>query len=105
MLHTRICALEGCGVEFQTDNKIKKHCCPTHSTLSRVRRLRAKRRKGGGGGGGGGNGGGGHTLFDTITPVDSRAIYAPDTSYRTPEQEPARKPAIGVTEKSNKAAA
>jgi hypothetical protein len=78
----------------------------------RVKKMRQKRR--GGGGGGGGNGGGGGveaTLFDTISPVDSRAIYVPDTCYRTPEQEPARKPSVGekpsVSEKAkaSKAAA
>jgi hypothetical protein len=83
-MYTRTCALDGCEVEFQTDNKIKKHCCPAHSALSRVRRMRRRRR--GGNGGGGDNGGGGGiepTLFDTLNPVDSRAIYVPDTNYRT----------------------
>jgi hypothetical protein len=47
--------------------------------------MRAKRRRGGGGGGNGG-GGGEPTLFDTLTPVDDRAIYVPDTCYRTPDQ-------------------
>jgi hypothetical protein len=84
-MYTRTCELDGCGLEFQTDNKIKKHCCPAHSALNRVRRMRAKRRKGGGGGGGNG-GGGGPTLFDSIEPQDPRAIYVPDTCYRTPGQ-------------------
>jgi hypothetical protein len=56
---------------------------------------RAKHRKKGGPGGGGNGGGGGGvstTLFDTITPVDSRAIYVPDTCYRTPEQEKRKAP-------------
>jgi hypothetical protein len=87
-MFTRTCGLPECGIEFQTDNKRKMHCSRAHSNLAQVRRWRAKRRKGGGGGGGGGNGGGGEPgLFDSITPVDSRAIYVPDTSYRTPEPE------------------
>lgn len=83
-MYTRTCALDGCEVEFQTDNRAKKHCCPAHSSLNRVRRWKAKHKKGGGGGGGGNGGGGGvPTLFDSITPQDSRAIYVPDTCYRT----------------------
>ena len=77
-----------------------------------MRRSRAKSRNGGGGGGGNGGGGGVEaTLFDTLTPVDSRAIYVPDTCYRTPEQEPNRKPNVSekpsVSEKAkaSKAAA
>lgn len=104
MLHTRVCALETCGLKFDTDNPRKLHCTRQHATLDRVRRHRKNNRRGGGGGGNGG-GGGAPTLFDTITPVDSRAIYAPDTCYRTPDQEPARKPAVSVIEKSSKAAA
>jgi hypothetical protein len=94
----RTCALDDCEIQFETDNSRKRHCCKAHSNLAQVRRWRAKRRKRGGGGGGGGKGGGGGapTLFDTITPVDDRAIYAPDTSYRTPEQEPGRKPSLPV---------
>jgi len=45
-----------------------------------------------GDGGGNGGGGGNPTLFDTLTPQDSRAIYVPDTCYRTPEVVPKRKP-------------
>lgn len=105
-MFTRHCALPECGKEFQTDNSRKMHCSKAHSNRHLVRAWRAnKRKKGGGGGGGGGNGGGGGpTLFDTITPVDSRAVYAPDTCYRTP-QESERKPAVTVTPKSRKAAA
>lgn len=73
-MYTRTCSLDGCEVEFQTDNKIKKHCCPAHSALNRVRRMRGKRRKGGGGGNGGGGGAAGPTLFDEITPQDDRAF-------------------------------
>jgi hypothetical protein len=83
MLHTRVCALSTCGLEFQTDNSRKTHCTRQHATLDRVRRHKAKRRKGGGGGGGNGGGGASPTLFDTVTPVDSRAIYVPETCYRT----------------------
>ena len=64
-MFTRTCALDGCDVEFQTDNPRKKHCSPQHSTLSRVRRWKAKHRKPRGGGGGNG-GGSSPTLFDTI---------------------------------------
>lgn len=91
-MYTRTCALETCGAEFQTDNPRKKHCSSSHSTTHRMRRLRAKKNKGGGNGGGGGDGGGG-LFIETITPQDSRAIYAPDTCYRTP-QIPKRKPAV-----------
>jgi hypothetical protein len=107
MLHTRVCALTECEEEFQTDNPRKTYCSRQHSTLDRMRRYRKNHRKGKGGGGGGGNGGGGGspTLFDTLTPQDSRAIYVPDTCYRTPKQEPARKPAVRITEESSKVAA
>ena len=92
-MYTRVCALAGCEIQFQSDNPRKKHCSAAHSALSRVRRYKAKRRKGGGGGGG--NGGGGQpVLSDTITPVDSRAIYVPDNCYRTPEEQPGRKPSV-----------
>ena len=105
-MFTRTCALDGCSVEFQTDNSRKMHCSPRCSNLHRVRRFKTKRRKGGGGGNGGGGGGGeSPTLFDTITPQDSRAIYVPDTCYRTPEEQPARKPTVSVSPKSHKAAA
>ena len=58
-----------------------------------MRRKRARDRNRGGGGGG--NGGGGQpVLSDTITPVDSRAIYVPDICYRTPEEQPGRKPSV-----------
>jgi hypothetical protein len=105
MLFKRVCALEGCTVEFQTDNSRKMHCSKRHTTLDGVRRHRAKHRKGGGGGGNGGGGGESPTLFETLTPVDSRAIYVPDTCYRTPDQEPARKPSVSVSPKAHKAAA
>lgn len=77
------------------------HCSKQHTILDGVRRHRAKRRKGGGGGGGNGGGGGEPTLFDTITPADSRAIYVPDTCYRTPDEEPSRKPAVPAEGKSH----
>lgn len=109
MIFTRVCALDGCQVEFQTDNSRKLHCSPRCSNLHRVRRFKAKNRRGGGGGGNGGGGGESPTLFDTITPQDSRAIYVPDTCYRTPEESPNRKPSVGekpsVAEKASKAAA
>lgn len=97
-----------CKNEFKPTVDWQECCTERCAHTLRNRRYRAKRRKGGGGGGGGNNGGGGGgapTLFDTITPVDSRAIYAPDTCYRTPDQEPARKPVVSVIEKSSKAAA
>lgn len=102
-MFTRICALDGCDVEFQTDNKRKLCCNPAHSNLKRVRRFKAKRRKKGGGGGGGNGGGGGEPmLFDTITPVDSRSVYVPDTRYRTPAESP--KPPASVNPKLSKRA-
>jgi hypothetical protein len=104
-MYSRTCALDGCSNTFDTDNKRKKFCSRAHTNLAQVKAWRNRHRKKGGGGGGGNGGGGGPTLFDTLTPVDSRAIYVPDTCYRTPEQEPARKPSVGVTEKSSKAAA
>ena len=89
-LYARICDLPECKIEFQTDNRRKTFCSPTHASLARMRRSRAKNR-----GGGGGNGGGGQpVLSDTITPVDSRAIYVPDICYRTPEEQPGRKPSV-----------
>ena len=93
MLQTRTCALTTCGIEFQTDNPRKLHCTRQHATLDRVRRHRTKHRKGGGGGGDNGGGGGESTLFDTITTADARAIYVPDTCYRTPAVDK-RKPAV-----------
>ena len=93
MRFKRICPLAECGLEFETDNPRKEFCTPEHSTMGRVRRHRAKKRKGGGGGGGNGGGGGEPQLFDTITPQDARAVYVPDTCYRTPELTPKRKPA------------
>ena len=97
-MFTRTCALDECVVKFDTDNPRKTHCCHEHANLAGVRRWRANRRKKGGGGGGGNGGGGGAspTLFDTLTPVDSRAIYVPDTCYRTPKQEPSRKPSVPI---------
>jgi hypothetical protein len=85
MLQTKICPLDGCGLEFQTDNPRKLYCSRQHATLDRMRRWNAKHRKPRGGGGGGGNGGGGQTLFDTITPHGSGpvAVTLPDTCYRT----------------------
>jgi len=83
-MFTRICALDECKVEFQTDNPRKMHCSRQHSNLAQVRRWRAKHRKKGGGGGGGDNGGGrGPTLFDEIVPQDPQATYVPDTCYPT----------------------
>lgn len=81
-MFTRTCALTGCKTEFQTDNPRKMHCTRQHSTLARMRRLRAKRRKGGGGGGNGG--GGGPTLFDELVPIDPQAIVLTGIRYRTP---------------------
>jgi hypothetical protein len=100
-MYTRICALDGCGLEFQTDNKIKKHCCPAHSALNRVRRMRAKRRRGGGGGGGNGGGGGEPTLFDTITPVDSQQAFVPIPVIGPSESD--RKPAVRASQKKREA--
>jgi hypothetical protein len=50
----RTCALEDCGREFKPRIDSQKYCSPQHSTLSRVRRTRARRHKGGGDGGNGG---------------------------------------------------
>lgn len=106
-MDSRTCALDGCPNTFETDNKRKKFCCRAHTNLAQVKAWRNRHRKKGGGGGGGGNGGGGGepSLFDSINPVDSRAIYVPDTCYRTPEEQPDRKPSVRVSPKSSKAAA
>jgi hypothetical protein len=85
-METRVCAAADCKKDFAPKFHWEKFCSSRCKTRTHVRLYRARRRKGGGGGGnGGGNGGGEGTFVDTITPVDSRAIYAPDTSYRTPE--------------------
>lgn len=77
------CAASNCSKEFYPVVPNQKFCCGACGNRERVRQYRAKHRKNGGGGGGGGNGGGAEpTLFDTITPQDSRAIYVPDTCYR-----------------------
>lgn len=105
-MFTRTCALSDCPIEFQTDNPRKMHCSKQHTILDGVRRHRAKRRKGGGGGGGNGGGGGGvPTLFDTISPVDSRAAFVP-IPVIGPNQ-PDRKPPEGARQQpqSRKAAA
>lgn len=39
----RRCDLEGCDVEFEPNALNQTHCCRRHSTLHRVRRLRARR--------------------------------------------------------------
>lgn len=106
-MFNRTCALDECEVAFQTDNPRKTHCCPEHANLNNVRRWRARRRKGKGGGGGGGNGGGGAPMLFEELNVDSRtlAVTLPDTCYRTPGQEPDRKPSTSVSPKSSKAAA
>lgn len=95
MRYTRVCELQECDVEFETDNPRKIHCSAKHSTLNRKRRSLDKKRRGGGGPNGGGGGGGEATLFDTITPIDSRATYVPTTCYRTP---PKRRPAAVPTQ-------
>jgi len=77
---TKLCA--NCQKEFTPAVDWQKCCNGRCTNALNARRHRAKHRKGGGGGGGNG-GGGAPTLFDTITPVDSRSIYAPDTNYRT----------------------
>jgi hypothetical protein len=79
---TRICALDGCNVEFQTDNPRKTHCSRKHTNLAQQKKWRARHKRKGGGGGGG-NGGGAPTLFDEIVPQDPQATYVPDTCYRT----------------------
>jgi hypothetical protein len=99
-MYTRICALKGCDVEFQTDNKIKKHCCSAHSTLNRVRRWKAKHRKGKGGGGGGGGGGAPRLFNEPIETVDAHAFFpGPITGNELPDRKPSR------TERSQTAAA
>lgn len=105
MEQIRPCA--NCQTDFKPTADWQKCCNPRCTNALRQRRYRANHRKKGGGGGGNGGGGGGlsPTLFETLTPVDSRAIYVPDTCYRTPDQEPTRKPSLGVTHKSLKAAA
>jgi len=90
-MFTRTCALDGCDVQFQTDNPRKKHCSPRHSTLSRVRRYKAKHRSKGGGNGGGGGGAPEPTLFDTITPIDRDRAFTPIPVIgpkKTPESVP-----------------
>jgi hypothetical protein len=74
-LYTRVCGLEECTTEFQTDNARKMHCCKEHSNLANVRKWRKNhRKKNGGGGGGNGGGGASPTLFDTITPQSPDAF-------------------------------
>lgn len=82
---TRICSADGCKQTFEPNDWRQIYHSPRCATRMRVKKMRQKRRGGGGGGGGGNGGGGGEgpTLFDTLTPVDSRAIYVPDTCYRT----------------------
>jgi hypothetical protein len=101
---TRPCA--NCQNDFKPTADWQKCCTPRCTNALRQRRFRAKHRKDGGGGGGGNGGGGGErpTLFDTIKPQDDRAIYVPDTCYRTPEVEPVstrRKPATPASQRSN----
>jgi len=100
-MFTRICALEGCNVEFQTDNSRKTYCSRKHTTLATVKRFRAKRRKGGGGGGGNG-GGGGPTLFDEIVPNDPQA-FVPVPVIRHPAI-PAKHPPEPVRQVRRRAA-
>jgi hypothetical protein len=90
-MFSRTCALDGCTVEFQTDNSRKTYCSRKHTNVAQAKKWRANHRKKGGGGGGGNGGGGGPTLFDTIVTIDPQATYSPDTCYRTPAI-PARKP-------------
>lgn len=91
-MFTRICALDGCGTKFQTDNPRKTHCSTQHSNVGRARRLRAKRRRGGGGNGGGNGGGGSPTLFDELVLIDPQAtlpvIGHPQIPAKSPQ--PAR---------------
>jgi hypothetical protein len=96
---TRTCA--NCQKEFTPTVDWQKCCTGRCTNALNARRHRAKHRKGGGGGGGNGGGGGGGepTLFDTIQPQDSRAIYVPDTCYRTPEA-PQPKPARRASSKA-----
>ena len=91
-METRTCAADNCDNPFEPKIREQIYCSNACASRVRMRRLRDRRRKGGGSGGGGNGGGAGPTLVETITPVDPRAIYAPDTSYRTPKQEPNRKP-------------
>jgi hypothetical protein len=106
-MRLRTCESAECRKEFDPISPRQTFCSDRCGTRERQRRYRAKHRKNGGGGGGNGGGGGGEpTLFDSITPQDSRAIYVPDTNYRTPDQESNRKPSTGVEPlKSSKAAA
>jgi hypothetical protein len=65
LMEKRLCALDGCQLEFEPQRETQKFCSPQHSSLSRVRRMRARRHRGGGDGGNGGgppNGG----LYATI---------------------------------------
>jgi len=92
MLIERICPLAECGVKFQTDNPRKEFCCPQHSSIGRVRRVREKQRKKGGGGNGGGGGGGMSTeptLFDTIVPRrDDAFVPLPVIGPSEPDRKP-----------------
>lgn len=101
-MYKGVCALDGCENVFYSDNPRKKHCCQAHSTLSRVRRYKAKHRKNrGGDGGGGGNGGGGGiaTLFDTVKPVNPRDAFVP-VPVIGPGRRRARKPSTSVHAKA-----
>lgn len=85
MLFTRICALEGCGVKFQTDNARKKFCSPVHKNRGLVRAWkRRKRNKKGGGDDGGG--GGVPVLIESIQTVDPRATYSIESDKSTPNR-------------------
>lgn len=106
-MFTRVCALDECDVEFQTDNPRKTHCCHEHANRAAVRSWRAKHRKKGGGGpggNGGGNGGGSSpSLFDSIVPVSSDA-FVPVPVIGPSESEQRRKPAHRVNARTNRRA-
>jgi len=40
----RICALEGCGIEFEPNALNQMHCSQKHANAHRVRRFRARHR-------------------------------------------------------------
>jgi|SRR5579859_5567900 len=43
-MEKRLCALEGCGIEFEPNALNQMHCTRQHATLHRVRRFRERHR-------------------------------------------------------------
>src|SRR5580698_7505616 len=85
-MQPRTCESTDCRKEFDPNSTRQQFCTRTCASRERMRRKRDRDRRNGGGGNGGGNGGGSMepSLFDTIEPIDDRALYVPDTCYQTP---------------------